>query len=414
MPSKSDLSKDLAHHLGELVTGQKQARAAKTVGSKMVEWATSDMKNQDFKEFLFLTEMLSSAIHVNGDVSDEQRSELGEYIGKWKKKSGIRSRMTDQQFNKLSAVLEQGYIPFQEIISAFNANSSSYDQRKTEALREYLYNIINSNNRQDIVERIYVLRINLLLQGRSDLSLFYVYDNEPLVGHASDLVTMVAKDEVGTQFPATSVDLKVNELATLSPGNDRSLISLDELTTADLEESFESELVEALRLGGAKRVLIRTMQSTQEDKSKEQKIKGSGRMGFLTGKKSVDANLESSGTSSTEDEREYTFEDSSSAWAKMFRGKEDKLTEYVDNSKWLKNDPEVRNMVMARSSSNKDNALTSYQYSGTINKTAQLALDVDMALSASKGKVAKVQGTSETRTKLEVQSEIKREIQVKF
>lgn len=408
MPAKFELPlKKVASELLDISTGAKGFRAVKGL-------VTSDMKNENFKEFLFLTELLSSAIHINGDVSDQQQEELNSVIEGWKKKSKLRSKMSDEQSQQLKSVLEQGYIPFEEIVSAFNANSSAFDDKKTQELRLDLNKIINSNNRQDTAESIFLFRVNLLLQGYPKLPLYYVHDDKPLDGHAADLVTQIPHGQVTKLFPATSGDIPVNELATTSPGNEQCLITLEELTSTDIVESFESELVEALRLGGAKRVVIRTMHSSQEEKSVQRKSKTAGRKGFLSFKADGDVKETSSDTSSREEEREYKFEGARKSFKKLLFGEGDQLSTFVERSRWLKNDPEIRNMVLSRCSSRSDNALTSYQYSGTINKTAKLALDVDIALSASKGKILSVDLNTETHTQLEAQTRTKREIEAEF
>ena len=339
-------------------------------------------KKYTTEELKFCISIASYMMHVDGNAESSEISLLQNDISELKKYN-----YPDTEILELSNLLNDPP-EISVIVKMYNAikdkNVSKYE--------ELIDNIARADGLLEEEEKVFAYKMSLLFNGIDSGSIYKIIpDNFDITEKAKKypVINYITLKEVKKNYKNTIPSF--DDYFLLHPANDKELISISNILTSDFVRDKDTEVLEAMRIAGAKRVLISLIKHDYD----EHKIDQTLQVGVKV-TKTVDIDVkEGFKMSGLDDIKENEFIEA------QFKGKMNGIfakRNFIDQSIWVKNDSKLSWLFNARF---QPNQVTYFKWDVEYSKIAEKMLSAQLAAKCGVAKVAKVN----SKAALEINSE---------
>lgn len=294
------------------------------------------------KELDFMVKLATAAAYADGNISEEEEKVINGYI-----ESQV-SKYEDSDF--LRSLQIEAPCCLDELQRRWEViNDSAHD-----SWIKIIEEIIGADNQHTNCEKAFLYRCNLMFQGVPDQKLFMLTDDKEKKSTLSlDYL------EPGEQLDGyLLVNALPNEFLVVHPAHMKSplkeLIPISEFFDDSFLTNQDTELVNAARIAGAKKVTIFSDSKRSESTSTDIEINAGVSQKAVSG--SIASEVGASSVYSTMDNKVIVYEFAGSETSVMNKLKSRFISpekEILRQSAWLKHDPDLTEFVRSCFSENK-------------------------------------------------------------
>ncbi|MFA0046105.1 DUF533 domain-containing protein [Vibrio sp. 10N.222.52.C3] len=320
------------------------------------------------RELCFLVQLATSAAYADGDMCEKEKSIIQNYIDNEKMEYPSSKSLQELKIKEPLSIAE-----LHRYWGAIKKKEGSWEA--------FIEEVISANDQHTHCEKAFLFRMKLMFEGLPDQQLFMLTDEEPRSTLSLDYINV---DSLPENYVINSS--VVGEFLIEHPAQarceQRELISVSNFFDDSFLTSQDTELVNAARLAGAKKVTIYSGSKRSESISTDKELRGKASIGPQSGHLVSDVGASNAYSSADKKVVVYEFEgNTTSAMTRlksMFTSPEKEL---LRRSTWLQNDEELTEFVKGCFS---DNKLTyfkrefSTERQKNIINSAMMAADCDL------------------------------------
>lgn len=312
---------------------------AKKGNELIVKHSRLKLNFPDFKvrrdEIFFLTALASSAMNIKSDHDDEVDSLLlfleKYYLKKFRKEQSVLIKIY-----KSTHTLTQ----LKEYYDAINPQ----DKRNNEYLN-FLFGCLTFNNKNTTIDKVLYLKVYMLLNQNWNGKIYLIPDEREvreLTDYANNLVVPSKKTKLLLDFPNTEFN-DYSNVYFEHPDNKSALLSVDEILDENFIYEKDIEILEAMRLCGAKKVVLKL--STITDKSSSLKVKENSKSKEAENtdeNKKNEITVEEKNTLSADLINSQNIDEEYSVKFTGGRDTNKRRALFLSKSRWLNNDEQIK------------------------------------------------------------------------
>jgi len=334
------------------------------------------------EELKFCISMASYMMHVDGDANTHEMSLLQNDIANLKK-----INYPDTLILELTELLNEPP-EFSVMVKMYNA----IKDKNIVKYEDLIDSIARADGLLEEEEKVFSYKMSLLFNGIDSGSIYKIIpDNLSIPERAKKypIINYIPLKDVKKLYKNTIPSF--DDYFLFHPANDKELISISNILSSDFVRDKDTEVLEAMRIAGAKRVLISLVKHDYDETKFDQTLQAGVKIS-----KKVDIDTKQGlEVSALNDIKENEFIEA------QFKGKMNGMfakRDFLNKSIWVKNDSKLSWLFNARF---QPNQVTYFKWDVEYNKIAEKMLSAQLAAKFGVAKVAKVNA----KAALEINSE---------
>jgi hypothetical protein len=324
--------------IGAFIAGR-SAKKNSTANTNFI--ATSIKKEMGVNEknyAAFVASLIGVAANSDGNISDEEEKEIKKIVSQINDSYEVEAAFGEKLIKLISEPVNF------KILRDTYATIKDPTEEQIEEFRSFIHQVVTADQIISDAEKAFQFKCELMFENINDIPLIKVVNNRDEECVKSEYIKYFTEIEIKNKYPMTQLNYSdLDSFLTIHPSNNLELVSFNLFFEDNFATSKDTELIDAARLSGAKKVSVYAYSKDIDEKSITMSGEISGGVSF--NKIDVNANRAASKMLDMEEKSSlvFEFEGKRPGIFKNFNGHNEK--QILSKSKWLQYDPNLVEFV---------------------------------------------------------------------